>query len=216
MNTSTIASTTQPDPIAAAAALGVGARITLSVMSDDYVRVITDALTAVDVTDLEVDTDKVSTFVRGSEQRITTYVRDLIAAVARSGHHLVATLMLSRGCPGEVCGVMPSVRVETPVLAPTSVHVQAQWSLYPLLDPVDGADSPIADHLAPVWAAIERSRERGTFVRGEHFVTTLAGDLADVLSTVVDTWLAVGEAVPHAVTHVTISANSPATSADLR
>ncbi|WP_420112038.1 YkoF family thiamine/hydroxymethylpyrimidine-binding protein [Pseudactinotalea sp.] len=207
---------TPPDPIAAAAALGVGARITLSVMSDDYVRVITDALTAVDSSDLEVDTDKVSTFVRGSEERIATYVRDLITAAARAGHHLVATLMFSRGCPGEVCGVMPSLRPATPDLAPTDLHVQAQWSLYPLLDPVDGADSPIADHLAPVWAAIERSRERGTFVRGEHFATTLAGDLADVLTTVVDTWLAVGEAVPHVVTHVTISANSPATSAGLR
>lgn len=209
MNTSTTSA--QPDSIAAAAALGVGARITLSVMSDDYVRVITQAISAVDTGGLEVDTDKVSTFVRGSEQRIATYLRDLVAAAAQEGHHLVATLLLSRGCPGEVCGAMPQTRVATPELAPTGLHVQAQWSLYPLLD---GGASPVSDHLAPVWAAIERARERGTFVRAEHFVTTLAGDLADVLSTVVDTWLAAGEAVPHVVTHVTLSVNSP--SAGLR
>src|SRR5690606_39680469 len=63
------------DPVEAAAALGVGARITLSVMSDDYVRVITDALAAVDGTGLELDTDRVSTFVRGPEQRIAEYLR---------------------------------------------------------------------------------------------------------------------------------------------
>lgn len=192
--------------IEAAAAAGVGARITLSVMSDDYQRVILDALAAVDTDDLLVDTDRVSTFVRGSEQRIAGYLSDLVAAAAREGHHVVATLMLSRGCPGEVCGAMPERPAAPPVLPPTGVHVQAQWSLYPLLD---GGASPVSDHLAPVWAAIERARERGTFVRGEHFVTTLAGDLADVLSTVVDTWLAVGEAVAHVVTHVTLSVNSP-------
>jgi energy-coupling factor transport system substrate-specific component len=202
--------TTAVDPIETAAAAGVGARITLAVMSDDHVRVITDALSAVDHADLEVDTDKVSTFVRGSEQRIAEYLRDLIAAAAHSGHHLVATVMLSRGCPGEVCGAMPAVAPPPPELAASGVAVQAQWSLYPLLDPVpDGAAPQVSDHLAPVWAAIERSREYGTFVRGEHFVTTLAGDLSDVLATVADTWLAVGRAVQHVVTHVTISINSP-------
>jgi uncharacterized protein YqgV (UPF0045/DUF77 family) len=200
----------QTDPISIAAAAGVGARITLSVMSDDYVRVITDALAAVDSHDLEIDTDAVSTFVRGSEGRIAGYLCDLIAAAARSGEHVVATVMLSRGCPGEVCGAMPEHPPAPPQLQPAGVAVQAQWALYPLLD----GGSSLTDHLAPVWAAIERSRERGTFLRGEHFVTTLAGDLADVLATVVDTWLAVGEAVAHVATHVTISANSP--SAGLR
>lgn len=193
------------DPIRTAAAAGVGARITVSVMSDDYASVITDALAAVDPTDLEIVTDKVSTFVRGSEQRLAEYVCDLIAAAARGGHHVVATVMFSRGCPGEVCGAMPDRLPPSPSLAPTGVGVQAQWALYPLLD----GGSDLVDHLAPVWAAIERSRERGTFVRGEHFVTTLAGDLADVLGTATGCWLEVGADVAHVTTHLTISANSP-------
>jgi hypothetical protein len=213
MNTSTA---TQSDPIATAAALGVGARITLSVMADDYVSVITDALTAVETHDLEIDTDKVSTFVRGPEHRIATYLCDLVAAAARSGHHVVATVMISRGCPGEVCGTVPPPAVEPPSLEPTGTHVQAQWSLYPLFDPRDDGDAPDGDHLAPVWAAIERAREAGTYLRSEHFATTLHGDIADVLVTMFDTWLAAAQVTQHVVTHATIVANSPATSEALR
>lgn len=193
------------EEIQSAAAAGVGARLTLAVMSEHYASVITEALDAVDRTGLEIDTDRVSTFVRGSEQRIADWLCSVIAAAARSGHHVVATVMLSRGCPGEVCGAMPDRLPPPPQPAPTGVAVQVQWALYPLLD--GGAHQ--TDHLAPVWAAIERSRERGTFVRGEHFVTTLAGDLADVLSTAIACWLEVGAEVAHVTTHLTISANSP-------
>lgn len=206
--------TTQPDPIAVAAAHGVGARVTLSVMTDDYVRVITDALDAVVTEELEIDTDKVSTFVRGSEERIAAYLRDLIATAARSGHHLVATVLISRGCPGEVCGTVPPPAAEAPVLRRAGQQVQAQWSLYPLFDP-DGVASD-GDHLAPVWAAIDRAREAGTFLRAEHFVTTLRGDVADVLGTILECWLAAAQVTQHVVTHATIVANSPAASEALR
>ncbi|WP_156251782.1 YkoF family thiamine/hydroxymethylpyrimidine-binding protein [Pseudactinotalea terrae] len=214
MNTST--ATAQTDPIATAAALGVGARITLSVMSDDYVAVITRALAAVEVHDLEIDTDKVSTFVRGPEDRIATYLRDLVAAAASSGHHLVATVMISRGCPGEVCGTVAPPAVEPPSLERADTQVQAQWSLYPLFDPRGDGDAPEGDHLAPVWAAIERAREAGTYLRSEHFATTLQGDISDVLVTMFDTWLAAAQVTQHVVTHATIVANSPATSGGLR
>lgn len=204
-----------PDnPIDRAAAAGVGARITLAVMADDYVALITEALASTDSTGLLIDTDRVSTFVRGDEQRIAEYLRDLIAAASASGHHLVAQLLLSRGCPGEVCGAVPPPALDGVRLEPTGVPVQAQWSLYPLVDAGGPAPADGSDHLAPVWAAIEQARQDRTFLRGEHFVTTLAGDLADVLSTVFATWLVAGATVPHVATHLTIGVHSP--SADLR
>lgn len=207
------------DPIEHAAAQGVGARITLSVMTDDYVRVITDALASVATDDLLIETDRVSTFVRGPEQRVAEYLRDLITATARIGHHVVAAVMVSRGCPGEVCGTVPPPSADVPRLAGSGQLVQAQWSLYPLFDPQgampDGA-APDGDHLAPVWAAIDRAREAGTFLRADHFVTTLRGDLSEVLVTILDTWLAAAQATQHVVTHATVVANSPAASAALR
>lgn len=198
-----------PDPITQAATSGVGARITVAVMADDYVRLITQALAAVNREGLQLDTDKISTFVRGSEQRLAEYLRDLIAAVAASGHHVVAHLMLSRGCPGEVCGAVPPPALSSVRLDPSGVAVQAQWSLYPLADAGAPAPEDGSDHLAPVWAAIEQARHDATFLRAEHFVTTLAGDLSDVLRTVFATWLAAGSAVPHTVTHLTVGVHSP-------
>lgn len=202
------------DSVALAAASGVGARVSLSVMADDYVRLITDALAATDGADLLLDTDRVSTFVRGSEQRIAEYLRDLIAATSTTGHHVVAHLLLSRGCPGEVCGTVPPPAADGVRLETSGLPVQAQWSLYPLADPGGPVPAGGTDHLDAVWAAIERARLDRTFLRAEHYVTTLAGDLSDVLSTVFRTWLAAGVAVPHVVSHLTISVHSP--SEDLR
>ena len=197
------------DPVAVAAASGVGARITLAVLADDYVRLITEALAATNSADLLLDTDRVSTFVRGSEQRIAEYLRELIAAASTSGHHLVAHLLLSRGCPGEVCGPVPPPAGDSVRLAVSGVWVQAQWSLYPLADPGAPALADGADHLAPVWAAIERARQDDTFLRSEHFATTMAGDLSNVLGTVFRTWSAAGAAVAHVVSHLTLSVHSP-------
>lgn len=201
--------TTPTDLIDHAAAAGIGARITLSVMADDYIALITDALAATDSTGLLIDTDRVSTFVRGDEQRIAEYLRDLIAAASGSGHHVVAHLLLSRGCPGEVCGIVPAPTRDHLRLAASGVEVQAQWSLYPLADAGGPAPADGSDHLAPVWAAIDQARKERTFLRAEHFVTTLAGDLADVLSTVFSTWLVAGASVPHVATHLTIGVHSP-------
>lgn len=202
------------------AELGVGARITLSVMSSDYVRVITGALAETSADGLTVETDPVSTRVAGPEQRIAEYLSDLVAAAARSGEHVSATVMLSRGCPGEVTCDLPADQpfpAAPPVaLPPTGVHAVAQWALYPLADqPLaqgpDGVRQP--DHMRDIYAAIEQARATGTVVGSDHYVTRLAGDVADILSTVVFAWVAVGRTVRHVTSHVTLSVNSPSAAA---
>ncbi|MBB2921362.1 hypothetical protein FHR80_000256 [Cellulomonas cellasea] len=197
------------------AQLGVGARFSLHPMTSGFVDVILGALAAGDTSRLEVTTDDVSTFVRGDEADVLTYQRDVIAAAASGGVHVVAQVLLSRGCPGEVACELPDDvvlhPVELPALAPTGLRASAHWALYPLddggPDPHGGART--ADHMAGIYAAIERARERGTLTRGEHFVTRLDGDLADVLATVADGWLLVGREVRHVTTHATISLGSP-------
>ncbi|MGW6129766.1 YkoF family thiamine/hydroxymethylpyrimidine-binding protein [Cellulomonas sp. NPDC055163] len=206
-----------PHPPASPAQLGVGARFSLHPMTSDFVDVILGALAAGDASRLEVTTDDVSTFVRGEEADVLTYLRDVIAAAASRGVHVVAQVLLSRGCPGEVACELPDDvvlhPVELPGLAPTGLRASAHWALYPL---DDGGPDPhgrerTADHMAGIYAAIDRARERGTLTRGEHFVTRLDGDLADVLATVADGWLLVGREVRHVTTHATISLHSPST-----
>lgn len=197
------------------AQLGVGARFSLHPMTAGFVDVIVGALAAGDTSRLEVSTDDVSTFVRGTEADVLTYLRDVIAAAAAGGVHVVAQVLLSRGCPGEVACELPDDVVLHPVqlpdLAPTGLRASAHWALYPLDDggPAPDGGARRGDHMAGIYAAIERARERGTLTRGEHFVTRLDGDLADVLATVADGWLLVGREVRHVTTHVTISLHSP-------
>ncbi|MBZ2199102.1 Ykof family thiamine-binding protein [Occultella gossypii] len=201
---------TSADPSPTPGDYGVGARFTLLPLTDRFVEVITDALAVDRPAGLEVVTDDVSTFVRGTESDVVGYLTAVIARAARTGVHTVAQVLLSRGCPGEVaCEVADGVAFAPERLAPipaTGLRAAAHWSLYPLHDGPDG------DHMSAIYAAIDGARERGTLTRSEHFATRLDGDLADVLTTIGDAWLTVGRSVRHVATHATISLNSPTTS----
>lgn len=204
---------------------GVGARFTLSVYDSEYVRIILGALASASADALTVETNDISTFITGSEQRVLEYVRDVIAAAAASGAHLSAAILLSRGCPGELqCALPPGVHAlaSAPIaLSPTGVRARAHWSLYPLLDAhaANGAndaradsaraDSAPADHMTPIYAAIEQAKHEGVYSGSDHYATRLDGDLAAVLETAANAWIGVGATVQHVVTHLTVSINSP-------
>lgn len=186
---------------------GVGARFTLAVYDTDYIRIITDALEHVDRGDLIVDTGDISTFLTGSEQDIVGHLGAVIGHAARTGTHVSAAILLSRGCPGELeCELPPGVPAlgACPVaLDPTGIRARAHWSLYPLMA---SADERHMDH---IHAAIDRARRSGVFSGSDHFASRLDGDLATVLTTAANAWIDVGHHVQHVVSHLTISINSP-------
>lgn len=195
---------------------GVGARFTLAVYDSDYVRIILDALAEADRSGITVETGDISTFVQGPEQRVLEFLRDVIAGAARSGAHLSASILLSRGCPGELqCELpqgVPAMGADAVQLAPVGVRSRVHWSLYPLIDGKSAdapGSSPVADHMAPIYAAIERAKETGVYSGSDHFATRLDGDLSTVLETIANAWIGVGEQVQHVVTHATVSINSP-------
>ena len=211
---------------------GVGARFTLSVYDSDYVRIILGALAEADSSGLVVETNDISTFLTGSEHRIVEFIADVIAAAARSGAHVSAGILLSRGCPGELqCALpegVPALGADPISLPETGVRARAHWSLYPLLDPglhadaapaaVLAADSIAApdapDHMSLIYAAIEQAKSEGVYSGSDHYATRLDGDLAAVLQTAANAWIGVGEAVQHVVTHLTVSINSPSPNRD--
>lgn len=186
---------------------GVGARFTLSVYDSDYITILREALATLDTGDLVVDTGDISTFLTGPEDRLVKSLCDVIAHTARTGVHLSASILLSRGCPGELrCELPPGVGAigARPVrLEPTGIRARAHWSLYPLMAGGDEA------HMEPIYAAIEGARKTGVYAGSDHYATRLDGDLATVLETVANAWIDVGAAVQHVVTHLTISINSP-------
>jgi len=203
-------------PTLTPATFGVGARITLAAMSDDYVSIVLGALEAADSTGLETQTGAVSTFVSGAESDLVRYLVQLVGAAGRSGAHVSATIHFSRGCPGEVVCELPGgagpLAAEIPDVAATGVSAVAEWALYPLEDGVRAGTAP--DHMRDIYAAIDFARELGTFEASEHFVTRLSGDVADVIRTVAAGWILVGRTVQHVTSHVTLSINSPSVPVD--
>ena len=190
---------------------GVGARVTVAVMSDRYVEVVLGVLGAVPTDGLVVQTGDVSTYVGGDEADLLRYLTDLVDAVAATGEHAAVTLHLSRGCPGEVRCALPGGAgprgVDLPPGRRTGRHGVAEWALYPLADDVRAGVVP--DHMRDIEAAIDLARASGTFRGSEHFVTRLEGDVGARVETVVGAWARVGRGVQHVTSHVTFSLNSP-------
>lgn len=198
--------------------LGTGMRLSVHPHCDDFEDVILGALADVIGAglseDLVVETDEVSTYVgartEGAEEQLAGFASALIAAAFRrcGGGHVVAHIVFSRGCPGEVlcdltvAGLPSAAPVE---LEATGIRAAAQWSLYPLLDGGSAQDG----HMAHIEAAIAAAHARGSAAGANHYATKLSGDLAEVLATAVDAWAQVGAVVPHVVTHLTVSVGSP-------
>ena len=197
----------QRDPLR----FGVGARLTISVMSERYADIILGALAAADTSDLVVETTDVSTFLGGDETALLRALTDLTSAIADTGEHASISVLLSRGCPCEVACDLPGGAgpraVETPTGVDTGRYASAEWALYPLADSVSAGVEP--NHMRDIYAAIDLAKSNGTFRGSAHFVTRLEGDAGRILETAVAGWTMVGRSVQHVTSHVTLSVNSP-------
>ncbi len=197
---------------------GVGARVTISVMTDNYVEVILNALDAVDPGGLSVATGDVSTWVGGHEHDVLAYLTAVTREIAATGHHASVNIHLSRGCPGEVACALPGGAGPRVVTAPqgevTGLWAAAEWALYPLgtttSTATDDAGRTVEpEHMTAIYAAIESTRAAGLYRGSEHYVTRLEGDLGLILGHVTAAWVAVGASVQHVTSHLTLSLNSP-------
>lgn len=79
----------------------IGARLAIYPMTDQFVNVILSAVQAMDTAGMTVQTDSLGTLLVGEEDKVFDAVRAAFGRAAASGGHVVMTLHLSRGCPGE-------------------------------------------------------------------------------------------------------------------
>jgi energy-coupling factor transport system substrate-specific component len=182
-----------------------GARFSLYPMTDRFVPVILDAIRDLPERGLDVETDDVSTFLGGHPDAVFDALEQTFARAAGSGAHVVMTIQLSRGCPGEeVCDPAAAGPLPAPPTSrsapPANVRVAAQWALYPL---------GVPEYMDVIYREIKRTKEAGVFAGGRHFVSRLEGQLSAVLGAVHQSFDAAGSAAGHVVAHVTLSANSP-------
>ena len=180
-----------------------GARFSLYPMSDRYIPIILEAVAGIRERGVEVETDDVSTFIGGDRNAIWATLEDAFAKAARTGEHVVMTLLVSHGCPGETyCEPDPMTGTARALIAHTGgdVAVSAQWSLYPL---------GVSDYMDVIYSEIDRTKHDGVFTGGAHFVSKLEGDLCSVLDRVRAAFDDACSRAGHVVAHVTVSANSP-------
>ena len=182
-----------------------GARFSLYPMTGRFVPVILDALSVLPETGLDVETDAVSTFLGGHPDLVFAALEAVFARAAASGEHVVMTVQLSRGCPGEeacdptAAGDAPLPPESLPAPGP-AVRVVGQWALYPM---------GIPTYMDVIYREIRRSKEAGVFTRGQHFVSRLDGELSEVFGAIRTAFQSIAERGGHVVAHVTLSANSP-------
>ena len=180
-----------------------GARFSLYPMTDRYVPVILGAIDKLAGSGLEVETDDVSTFIKGDRNAVWATLEDSFAKAARSGKHVVMTALVSHGCPGEeLCEIDPKTgRAGDARPHPgAGVKVSCQWSLYPLGEP---------GYMDVIYKAVADTKAAGVFKNGRHFVSHLDGELDRVLDSIRRTFDAACEAASHVTAHITLSANSP-------
>ncbi|WP_185983524.1 YkoF family thiamine/hydroxymethylpyrimidine-binding protein [Aureimonas mangrovi] len=195
-----------------------GAQISLHPMSADFVSVIMNALGALDPyrERMRIETDDISTHLSGAADELFPAMRDLFAAAAATGEHVVLSATVSRGCPGgagEPEGPEPAFGMIEPLSANidaclTAVSaapvlgqtVAAQFAYYPL-----GENR----HMDGIEACIAFLSRSGVLDRPKNFVTKLRGDAGPVFETLGRSFLCFAPAQAHVAMDVTVSANSP-------
>ncbi|MBM3598131.1 MAG: HMP/thiamine-binding protein [Alphaproteobacteria bacterium] len=192
----------------------LGCQYSLYPMTSDFVAVILDAVKPLQryKDRLDIETDDVSTTLIGGAHVLFPALLESFSAAARVPGHLVMNLSLSRGCPGEPddprCALpaRPDPASETKVAlagprrSPIGIAASAQIALYPLGRP---------EYMDDIVACIGAAKSAGTFAKGKHFCTKLAGDVADVFDTIERSFLDFSPGNSHVVLTAIVSKGSP-------
>ena len=181
-----------------------GASFTLYPMSDDFVDIILSALKEVDTSKVWMETDDVTTTVRGKINHVFDVTTAMFLHAARTGKHVGFQATYSQGCPGDTQG--DSYMAEDDILMNENFikdikqPIAAKFSLYPL-----GGDN----YMDIIYEQIE-AMKKYVDVSWAHYSTRLRGDARDVFKGLQDVFQAtVDGGSSHTVMTVTVSANSP-------
>jgi energy-coupling factor transport system substrate-specific component len=183
-----------------------GAQISLYPMSDDYVGIILEALTALDPhrAQCRIETDDLSTLVVGPPERLFPAMRDLFVKASSGGIHCVLSATVSRGCPGE-----PDNPICTPTATAPPASLEARIAAARVaVAAAKLTGQPVAAQLS-VYGCIDFLKQSGVFDRAKNFCTKLRGDAGPVFATLGEAFLSFGPPAGHVALDLTVSANSP-------
>ncbi|QKS70427.1 thiamine-binding protein [Paenalkalicoccus suaedae] len=184
----------------------VGVRFAIYPMADNFVEIIKGALEEVDTSKVWMQTDDVTTCVRGRSEHVFDVAKAIFIHAAKTGTHVVFSGTFSIGCPGDSEGDTymseNDERLNEEKSQQESVEAASHFALYPMDNP--NYMQVIADQCAV-------AQEHGTFTKGVHYASRLDGDANKVFHTLETAFVNASKTKERA--HVTmtahISANSP-------
>ncbi|WP_147803157.1 YkoF family thiamine/hydroxymethylpyrimidine-binding protein [Alkalicoccus halolimnae] len=188
----------------------VGVRFAVYPMADDFVKIIKGALKETDTSKVWMETDDVTTCIRGRSEHVFDTAKAIFVHAAKTGTHVVFNGTFSVGCPGDSEGDSymseDSHRLNEQAVSGEKIDTAAHFSLYPMNNP---------DYMQVIADQVETAEKHGTFTKGVHYASRLDGDVSDVFTTLEEAFVRASETKNRA--HVTmtaaISANSPSTKA---
>lgn len=180
----------------------VGARIGIYPMQDDFADVILGAVKATDKTGLAVVTDDLGTTVQGKRERVFSYVKEVFLRAAEAGGHVVANVLFSVGCPGDVPEDFDfNAEVPEKELLYEDMKIACAWSLYPLGD---------EDYFQVIVDEISRDMDEADVeVESLHYCTRLDGSAKNIFDLLETSFAAVSKRVRHTIIHACFSKGSP-------
>lgn len=180
----------------------VGARIGVYPMQDDFVDVILGAVKSANRAGLAVMTDDLGTTVQGNRERVFDYVKEVFVRAAHTGGHVVANVLFSVGCPGDVPEDFDfDVEVPKADLPMEDMPVACAWSLYPL-----GS----GDYFGVIVEEVEKAMALSDIeVDSYHYCTRLDGTAKDIFSLLEMSFEGVAKRINHTIIHATFSKGSP-------
>ncbi|KAB7707036.1 thiamine-binding protein [Bacillus aerolatus] len=182
----------------------VGFRFSLYPMSDQFVEVITSTLAKTDTTKVWMQTDDISTCIRGKMEHVFDVAKAVYLHAANTGKHVVLNGTFSIGCPGDSDGdtYMSEDDVRSNEEKVADIHIEAptQFALYPMNE---------GDYMPIIADVVEIANEKGTLTGGIHYASRLDGDAHDVFATLEEVFRFTQEKVSHVTMTVNAAANSP-------
>lgn len=181
-----------------------GASFSIHPMSSGFIDIIIGALEDADTSKVHMDTDDVTTTVRGKLVHVFDVTKAIFLHAAKTGEHVAFQATYSLGCPGDSKGeaymAEDDIRLNTDQVKEIKQPAAAKFSLYPL-----GG----GDYMDVIYEQIEAMKK---YVKASHahYSTRLDGEALDIFHGLEQVFKATVEGgSSHTVMTVSISANSP-------
>ncbi|PRO66240.1 YkoF family thiamine/hydroxymethylpyrimidine-binding protein [Alkalicoccus urumqiensis] len=182
-----------------------GVRFAVYPMTDRFVDVIKGALQETDTSKVWMETDDVTTCIRGKTVHVFDAAKAVFLHAAKTGEHVVFNGTFSIGCPGDNDADVYLAENDTPAneesLQAVYQETASHFALYPM-----GRD----DYMQVIADACSTAEDLGVFSGGVHYASRLDGDGKDVFTALERIFTdASKEDGAHVTMTAAISANSP-------